>query len=78
MAKDRQNFFYNGYVIKNIEYESFSIIEELSSEFFVMAKDKSHVFHTKNKRLAKFKGYDDTIIKLKNSDSITFSIVSPE
>lgn len=76
LAKDHKHYFYNGYKIATIDFDSFQLLEKHSDDNHLIAKDKNSIFSTKNKRLGKFKGYDDLLIPIKNSDPKSLEIYS--
>lgn len=78
-AKDKNGIWYNGYFVsEDIDITTFEIIKMQYGDFiFSLAKDKNNVYSTqRSTRIGKYQGYSDLLVRNKNSDPATFTIIN--
>lgn len=78
-AKDKNGIWYNGYFVnEDIDIATFEIIQMQYGVFtFSFAKDKNSLYSTQiSTRIGKYQGYSGLLVKLKNSDPATFTIIN--
>lgn len=77
-AKDKNGIWYNGYFVnEEIDINTFEIIQLKNEVFnYSIAKDKNSLYSTqRSTRIGKYQGYSDLLVKLKDSDPQTLSII---
>ena len=79
-AKDKNGIWYNGYLVnETIDSNTFEIISVQTGNIrYSFAKDKNSLFSTQqNTKIGKYKGYGNLLVKLKNADAETFTVINP-